>query len=99
MDHVYHTKLAEGHRIAIPADLCKQLGLVPGAPLAIKVQDDGFQVMPYTQIIREVQAAFAPFKHPGTSMVDELIRERRVEAVREDTLLAPSAKKGRKDRE
>ncbi len=99
MDHVYHTKLGEGHRIAIPADLCKQLGLVAGAPLAIRVKDDSFQVIPCAQIIREVQAAFAPFKQPGTSMVDELIHERRAEAIREDTVPVPPAKKGRKDRE
>jgi hypothetical protein len=34
--------------------------------------------------VREVQAAFAPYKQPGVSVVDELIRERREEAAREN---------------
>lgn len=84
MDHVYHTKLGEGRRIAIPAEVCEQLGLRPGAPLAITIEADGLHVVPYEQIIREVQAAFAPYRPPGGSAVDELIRERREEAAREE---------------
>ena len=99
MDHVYHTKLGEGHRVAIPAELCKQLGLRLGAPLALEVQGDGFRVVPYEEIIREVQAAFAPYKRPGVCEVDELIRARREEAAREEIELGtPTPKRGR-DRE
>ena len=84
MDRVYHTKLGEGRRVAIPAEVCEEFGLQPGAPLAIKVHEDSLQLVPYEQIIREVQAAFAPYKQPGVSVVDELIRERREEAAREN---------------
>lgn len=84
MDSVYHTKLGEGRRLAIPAEVCKQLGLQPGTPLAITIENGELHVVPYEQIIREVQAAFAPYRKPGVSVVDELIRERQEEAARED---------------
>jgi hypothetical protein len=38
----------------------------------------------FEQVVREVQEAFAPYKQPGVSVVDELIRERREEAAREE---------------
>src|SRR5882672_9019976 len=75
MDQVYYTKLGEGRRVAIPAEVCEELGLHPGDPLAIKVREDGLQVVHYEQIVREVQAAFAPYKRPGISEVDALIQE------------------------
>jgi AbrB family looped-hinge helix DNA binding protein len=92
MENVYHTKLGEGRRIAIPAEVCDQLGLRPGAPLAITIEADGLHVVPYEQIIREVQAAFAPYRQPGVSAVDELIQERRDEAVREERELQESGR-------
>ena len=98
MDHVYHTKLGEGRRIAIPAEVSRQLGLRPGAPLAITIEDDGLHVVPYEQIIREVQAAFAPYRQPGVSNVDELIEERQEEAAREERELEESNRERRKKR-
>jgi AbrB family looped-hinge helix DNA binding protein len=84
MENVFHTKLSDGRRVAIPADVCQKLGIHPGDPLAIEIHDDGLHLIPYAQIIREVQKAFAPYKKPGVSVVDELIRERREEAAREN---------------
>jgi len=84
MEPVIHTKLGEGRRVAIPADVCQQLGLHPGDPLTIEIRDDGLHLITYAQIVREVQKAFAPYKKPGESVVDELIRERREEAAREN---------------
>src|SRR5579871_2437143 len=98
MDRVYHTKLGEGRRVAIPAEVCEQLGLRPGAPLAITIEDNGLHVVPYEQIIREVQAAFAPYKQAGVSMVDELIQERRLEAAREEREADAQARERRDNR-
>ena len=75
-----------------------QLGLRPGAPLAITIEDDGLHVVPYEQIIREVQAAFAPYRQPGVSNVDELIQERQEEAAREERELEESNRERRKKR-
>jgi len=84
MDDVFHTRLGGGRRVAIPAQMCQKLGLHPGDPVAIELRDDGVHLVPYSQVIREVQKAFAPYKKPGVSVVDELIRERREEAAREN---------------
>jgi AbrB family looped-hinge helix DNA binding protein len=84
MDHVFHTRLGGGRRVAIPADLCQKLGLRPGDPVSMELRDDGLHLVPYRQVIREVQQAFAPYKKPGVSEVEELIRERRAEAAREN---------------
>ena len=78
--------------------MCEQLGLRPGAPLAITIEDDGLHVFPYEQIIREVQAAFAPYRQAGVSTVDELIRERREEAAREEGELEESNRERRENR-
>ena len=84
MESVFHTKLGEGRRVAIPAHVCQKLGIHPGDPLAIEIHDDGLHLIPYAQVIRDVQKAFAPYKKHGVSVVDELIRERREEATREN---------------
>jgi AbrB family looped-hinge helix DNA binding protein len=96
MSNVYHTKLGEGRRVAIPAEACEQLGLRPGAPLTILIKDDGLHVVPYEQIVREVQAAFAPYRQSGVSVVDGLIRERREEAACEERELEESDHEPRK---
>jgi len=84
MEDVFHTKLGGGRRIAIPAEVCEKLGLQLGDPLAIKVGDDGLQLIPFEHVVRDVQKAFAHYRKPGSSQVDELIRDRREEAKRDE---------------
>ena len=84
MSTIYHTKLGEGRRVSIPAEACLQLGIHPGDPVSLEFRDGHLQIIPYERIIREIQAEFASFRQPGESVVDELIRERRAEAERED---------------
>ena len=84
MENVFHTNLGKGRRVAIPAAVCQKLGLRPGDPLAIEIHDDGLHLVPLEQIVRDVQKAFAPYKKRGVSVVDELIRERREEAARQN---------------
>ena len=84
MENVFHTKLGEGRRVAIPAEVCHKLGLHPGDPVTVELHDNELHLVPYLQVVREVQKAFAPYKKPGVSVVDELIRERREEAAREN---------------
>jgi AbrB family looped-hinge helix DNA binding protein len=76
--------LSEGRRIAIPAEACHKIGLSQGDPVTIEVREDGLHLVPYDQLIRDVQGAFSGYKRPGISEVDELIRERREETGRDD---------------
>lgn len=84
MDHVIHTKMSEGRRVAIPAELCHKYGLEPGDAVVLEPSEAGIVVRPLETVIREVQAFFADAAPPGILLSEELIRERREEAARED---------------
>lgn len=84
MSHVIHTKLSEGRRVAIPAELCREYGLEPGAAVVLEPSASGIIVRPLEAVIHEVQAFFADAAPPEVSLSDELIRDRRDEAKRED---------------
>lgn len=71
-------------RVVIPAEVRQHLGIEPGQDLILCEDAQGIRLQTFEQVVREVQEAFAPYKKPGVSVVDELIRERREEASRED---------------
>ena len=83
----YHAKVIAGGKIVIPAELRRELGIADGDSLVIERDDKGGLVLKtYEQVVREVQAEFRammPKDYQG-SIVDELIAERRAEAVREN---------------
>ena len=83
MHNVIHTKLSEGRRVAIPAELCQRYGLHPGDSLVLEPSDGGIVVRPLDSIIREVQAYFAGAAPADVSLSEELMRERREEANKE----------------
>jgi AbrB family looped-hinge helix DNA binding protein len=83
MSNVVHTKLGEGRRVAIPADVCQRYGLEPGDPVVLEPSDHGIVVRPLDAVIRDVQAFFADTAPPGVSLAEELMRDRRQEAERE----------------
>jgi bifunctional DNA-binding transcriptional regulator/antitoxin component of YhaV-PrlF toxin-antitoxin module len=83
MDHVIHTKLSAGRRIAIPAELCQQYGIAPGDPVVLETSAAGIVMRPLDTVLREVQAYFADAVAPGVSLSEELLRDRREEAKRE----------------
>jgi bifunctional DNA-binding transcriptional regulator/antitoxin component of YhaV-PrlF toxin-antitoxin module len=85
MTQLIYTKLGEDRRIAIPAKTCKRLGLAAGDFLVLEEEGESLRLISSSQILREVQAAFAPYRREGVSEVDELIAERRAEAAREDS--------------
>jgi bifunctional DNA-binding transcriptional regulator/antitoxin component of YhaV-PrlF toxin-antitoxin module len=84
MANVIHTKLSEGRRVAIPADLCQRYGIEPGDPVVLEPSDSGIVMRPLDAVIREVQAYFADVAPPGVSLSEELLRDRREEAQREN---------------
>ena len=83
MNHVIHTKMSEGRRIDIPADLCQEYGLKPGAPVVLESSETGIMVRPLENVVRDVQAYFADVAPPDVLISDELLRDRRAEAERE----------------
>ena len=84
MEHVIHTKLSEGRRVAIPAELCQRYGIEPGDPVVLEPTDTGIVMRPLEVVIREVQAFFADLAPKDVVLSDELLNDRREEAKRDD---------------
>jgi len=84
MNHVIHTKMSEARRVAIPAELCHEYGLVPGAPVVLEASESGIVLRPLDAVVREVQAFFADAAPPDVLLSEELSKDRREEAARED---------------
>ena len=80
MENVVHTKLGEGRRVAIPAELCHRYGIEPGDPVVLEPSDAGIVMRPLDAVIREVQAFFADAAPADVVLSEELIRDRRAES-------------------
>jgi bifunctional DNA-binding transcriptional regulator/antitoxin component of YhaV-PrlF toxin-antitoxin module len=84
MANYIHTKLGEDRRLAIPMKVCQRHGFQAGERVVLEETENGLRLIPYRQIIQEVQAAFAPYRQPGVDAVDELIADRRREFALEE---------------
>lgn len=79
----YHAKLVAGGKVAVPAELRRQLGLQTGDTLVFTNEGDSLRVRSYAAVIRELQAEFRRYVPEGVNVVDDFIAERRAEAARE----------------
>lgn len=70
-------------RVVIPGEVRRHLGIEPGQDLILCEDGSGIRLQTFEQAVKAVQATFAPYRAPGVSVVDELIREREEEARRE----------------
>ena len=77
------TKLDRHGRVVIPAGYRRALGLRPGDPLTLELDDGALRLIPLSQAIREAQELVAKYVDKDRSLVAELIAERRAEAARE----------------
>jgi AbrB family looped-hinge helix DNA binding protein len=71
-------------RIVVPSELRNKLGIKTGSDLLLSADATGIYLQTFEQAVKAVQLAFAPYRVPGVSVVDELIREREDEARREN---------------
>lgn len=71
-------------RVTLPAELRHKLGIEPGQELILAEDEQGIHLHTFAQAALAAQEAFAPYRISGHSVVDELIRERRQEAKREN---------------
>jgi AbrB family looped-hinge helix DNA binding protein len=77
------TRMGENGRVVIPAPIRETLGLKPGEPLAVTVDEYGLRIQTIRQQIAEARAVTRKLFGPGRSLSKELIAERRLEAKRE----------------
>jgi AbrB family looped-hinge helix DNA binding protein len=84
---VNHTRLKvdTAGRIVIPAEMRAAMMVKPGDTVTAKVVDGEFRIVSPGVALKRVQAFARKWKaeHPGESVVDELIADRREEARRE----------------
>ena len=78
------TKIGEGGRIVIPKGIRNAIGAEIGDSVTLSVENNSLQITTRKEALRRLQALVRKNVPPGVSLVDELIRERREEAARED---------------
>lgn len=83
MGVVGRSKIQDGGRLVVPADIRRELGLQTGTDVVLEVVDGSLQVRTMAQVIKQVQDYARQFKREGESVVDEFIAEKRAEAARE----------------
>ncbi len=81
----YHAKVVSG-QIVLPPELRRDAGIEDGDSLVIELNPDGgLTIKTYAQVVREVQSEFRSMAKPvDRNLVDELLAERRADAVREN---------------
>lgn len=72
-------KVNENGRVVIPAPYRKALGISAGDVLVLRVEDDELRLTTMKRRIESAQRMIRKYVKPGTSLVDELIADRRRE--------------------
>ena len=80
----FRVRVDSAGRVVIPAEVREHLHIQPGQDLTLCEDAAGHPLLQtFEQAVKAAQEAFAPYRVPGVSIVDELIREREEEARRE----------------
>jgi AbrB family looped-hinge helix DNA binding protein len=79
-EEVVTTTLAEGGRIVIPASYRRALGVRPGDEIVLRFADGEIRITSRAQARRGAREYVRSLVGDGTSLADELIRERRESA-------------------
>jgi AbrB family looped-hinge helix DNA binding protein len=81
--HTTRVRVDSAGRVVIPSEFRQSLGITPGEDLILSEDEHGIHLRTFKQAAKRVQELFAPYRKPGRSVVDELIREREEEARQE----------------
>lgn len=81
--NVVRTKVTQGGRIVIPADMRRRLGIEVGEDVNLALDGESVRILTQKESIRMAQKLFRKFVPEGVSLVDELIAERRRESENE----------------
>ena len=76
-------RVNENGRLVIPASFRKVLGINVGDEVVLRIEDDELRITTLRRRIERAQRMVRKHVKPGTSLVDELIAERR-EAARNE---------------
>lgn len=81
--NVTKVRMGNNGRVVIPAEYRKKLSLEPGTDLLLRVEGDELRLMTTASAIKRAQNLVRTYVPEGYSLVDELIAERRAEAMHE----------------
>ncbi len=70
-------------RVVIPASFRKALGINVGDEVVLRIEDNELRIVTLKQRLKRAQRLVRRHVKPGTSLVEELIAERRQAAKRE----------------
>ena len=84
MTDFIRSKVADAGRVVIPAEFRKALGLKEGDEVVVSQDDHGLRITPLRDAIRRAQDYFAALAPLEVRLSDELLRDRRDEAARDD---------------
>lgn len=77
------TRVNENGRVVIPAAFRKAMGINAGDEVVLRIEDDELRISTLKRRIERAQRLVRQHVKPGSSLVDELIAERRWAAKRE----------------
>ncbi len=77
------TKVTQGGRIVIPAEMRKQLGIEIGEDVNLSLEEGAVNISTSKSALERLQKAAQTVAKGNVSVVDELIAERRSEAENE----------------
>ena len=83
MNEEARTQMSQNGRIVIPASFRKALGIHAGDELVLRLQDDGLRITTQQRRIERAQRRAGQNLKPATSLVKELLAERRRAAMNE----------------
>lgn len=83
MSETVKKRLSRGGRIVIPAEMRKRLGMEIGDNVNIEIRGESLYVTTSGSALQRLQGRFKKNVPHGLSLVDELIAERRAEAMKE----------------
>ena len=70
-------RVNENGRVVIPASFRKALGISVGDEVVLRIEDDELRITTLKRRLERAQRVVRQHVKPGTSLVDELIAERR----------------------
>ncbi len=76
-------RVNENGRVVIPASFRKALGINTGDEVVLRIEDDELRITTQQRLIRRAQRRARRYMKSGTSLVDELLAERRQAAKNE----------------
>ena len=83
MDERTRMRVSQNGRIVIPASFRKTLGIKAGDEVLLRLQDHELRITTQQRRIQQAQRRARRYVKPGTSLVDELLTERREAAENE----------------